>query len=160
MAEKIGVLDVIKTAQPKTPEEPAISWVDRKSIKPGMSWEGSVEAYGEKTDTFEWKGETRTVTSAYLILKHEDGTKTGMKFSWSQFRRLLKAANLNAGDKVRLKYLGTVSQQEVLNPELYDVLINSGYNEATRLFEIEILERAPEPEEDKTEELIEELAEE
>ena len=162
MTEQISLLDIVKKRSPqREANEPPVNWVDRKSLKPGMEWEGTVEAWGEKTDQFEWKGEQRQVNSSYLILTHEDGTKTGMKFSYSSFRRLLKAAELKPGDKVKIRYLGTMSQLEVLNPELYEVLKEMEINPATKLFDMPYIERAPEPEEvPEPEENLEEIKEE
>lgn len=165
MVEQISLIDIFGGNRKREPL-PEVEWV--KFDKPGITVEGRVTYVNVRWD------EQRNRRRATLILETEDGNRVGISGSWTTFVRLIQKANLAKDDRVKITYLGTLAQVEVTDPEYaeafkqaYESYMNylkrRGRNikytkppAMTKLFGMEILERAPDEE---TEEQLQEVAE-
>lgn len=172
MAEKITLLDIFGS-RVKQKELPETRWINFDTM--GMEIAGRVVYVNVKWD------EERNRRRATVILETEEGERVGISGSWTTFVRLIQKANLKRDDRVRIKYLGTLAQVEVVDAEYakafreayesyMEFLRKRGRNirftkppAGTKLFELEVLYRAPEPEpetepvDEETKEVIEQL---
>ncbi len=164
MVEQISLIDVFGGNRKKEPL-PEVEWV--KFDKPGITVEGRVTYANIKVDN-------NNRLRATLILETEDGKRIGVSGGWTTFVKLIRKANLKKDDFVRIRYYGTLAQVEVTDPDFasafksayenyMEFLRRRGRNirytkppAMTKLFGMEILERAPDEE---TEEQLQEVAE-
>ena len=169
MVEQITLLDVFGGPKRERQELPEVEWI--RFDKPGISIEGRIIYVSTKWD------EERNRRRATLILETEEGKRVGVSGNWTTFVRLINKANLKKDDRIKLYYRGTLAQLEVTDPEyaeafkqVYESFMNYlkrrgrniRYTKApsnTKIFDMEILYRAPEPEntEAETEEIKQEL---
>lgn len=138
---------------------PETTWLNE--LEPGQVIEGRVAYVGFKTvEGYEGREERRVT----LIIETEDGERIGISKAWSTLRKLVGAAKLKKDDRIRLTYLGTYDQVKVTDPE-YAKAFAASYeayakrrklkftrvNGQTKLFNLEVLYRAPEPVDEKEE---------
>lgn len=153
---EVYTLDKIFSNMASENEFPATTWLNE--LEPGQVIEGRVVHVGFKTVEGYDGREERRVT---LIVENDEGERFGISKSWSTLRKLVGAAKLKKDDRIRLTYLGTYDQVRVTDPE-YAAAFARAYetyakrrklkftrvNGQTKLFNLEVLYRAPEPEED------------
>lgn len=159
MAEQISLIDVFGGERRREPL-PEVEWI--RFDEPGTTVEGRVIYSNVKWD------DERHRRRATIILETEDGRRVGISGTWTTFVRLLLKANLAKDDYIRLHYLGTLAQVEVTDPE-YAKAFKAAYEDymnflkrrgrkirytrappMTKLFELEILHRAPRKEPNET----------
>jgi len=162
MAEKITLLDIFGY-RPRQDNQPQreIEWV--RFDKPDTVIEGRVLRASVRWD------EDRNRRRGTLILETEDGKTLGISGTWATFVRLLQKADLHRDDYIKLHYRGTLAQLEVTDPE-YAKAFKKAYENfmlflkkrgrpikytkapiATKIFDLEIINRAKRPEEVKAE---------
>jgi len=169
MAEKFSLVDLVKNRVGNREPLPEIEWV---RFDEPTTVEGRIVSVNIK-----WSEdrEGRKRRRATIILETENGERLGISGTWSTFVRLVRRANLTKDDYVRVTYKGTLAQLEVLDPE-YARLFKEAYEDymeylkrqgrpikytkappLTKVFEIEVLSRAPRQEEENLEEIKEEI---
>ena len=172
MAEKITLLDIFGS-RVQQKELPKTRWINFDTM--GMEVEGRVLYVNVKWD------EERNRRRATVILETEEGERVGISGSWTTFVRLIQKANLKKDDRIKIRYLGTLAQVEVVDAEYakafkeayesyMEFLRRRGRNirftkppAGTKLFELDVLYRAPEPEpetkpvDEETKEVIKQL---
>jgi len=157
MAEQITLLDVFGGGNQE--ELPEVEWV--RFDQPGISVEGRVTYVNAK---WEELPDGRKRRRATVILETEDGNRLGISGNWTTFVRLILKSGIKKDDRIKLNYRGTLAQLEVIDKEyaenfkkVYESymlwLKRQGRNitytrppENTKIFDMEILYRAPEPE--------------
>ncbi|MBO8181130.1 MAG: hypothetical protein H0Z19_11790 [Archaeoglobus sp.] len=157
MPETITLLDVFGGGKRNTEEQQEIEWV--RFDQPDIAVEGRVTFVNAKWD------EERNRRRATVILETEDGKRLGISGTWTTFVRLITKSGIKKDDRIRLHYRGTLAQLEVTEPDYANAfkqayesymlwLKRRGRNirftkppAGTKIFDMEVLYRAPEPEE-------------
>ena len=157
MVEQISLLDVFGGGT-QNQELPEVEWV--RFDQPGISVEGRVVYSNAK---WEELSDGRKRRRATVILETEDGKRVGVSGNWTTFVRLVLKSGIKKDDRVKINYRGTLAQLEVIDKDYAENFKKVYENymlwlkrqgrkitytrppENTKIFDMEILYRAPEP---------------
>lgn len=145
-------MSLLEFIESQPPQNDRVTWVNSGDLKPGKEWTGRVLAVKDVKIVSKKYG---TKPGKLLLIESEDGTVYGFKYPYRMFTALIDFVQPERDDMIRIKYLGTVSQQQILNPELYRKLKEKKFRDDVKLFDIEIIQKAPPSIEEVKEQLSE-----